>query len=85
LMKRMGYKPEETVIMGDQFITDIWVANRVGCRSILVLPIVDPKIDNSIKLTKFLEKHIYKRISNNSFNELNFDNSGVLSDELQII
>jgi predicted HAD superfamily phosphohydrolase YqeG len=23
LMKRMGYKPEETVIMGDQFITDI--------------------------------------------------------------
>jgi predicted HAD superfamily phosphohydrolase YqeG len=84
-MKRMNFKPEETVIMGDQFVTDIWVANRVGCRSILVLPIVDPKIDSSTRLTKFLERHIYKRISHESFSELNFDNSGVLTDELQII
>jgi predicted HAD superfamily phosphohydrolase YqeG len=84
-MKKMNIKADETVIMGDQFITDVWAANRVGCRSILVLPIVDTKMDNSTRFTKFLESHIYKRMSRQSFNELNFENDGVLTDEFQII
>ena len=36
------------VIIGDQLLTDIWLANRLGCRSILV----EPAVDTDLMITK---------------------------------
>lgn len=38
-MERMGAKPEETVMVGDQIFTDILGANNAGVVPLLVLPI----------------------------------------------
>ncbi len=38
-MARMGVRPEETAMVGDQIFTDIWGARRAGILAILVEPI----------------------------------------------
>jgi hypothetical protein len=38
-MERMGCKPEETVMVGDQIFTDVLGANRVGVTPLLIRPI----------------------------------------------
>jgi len=38
-MERMGARPEETVMVGDQIFTDTLGANRAGVTPLLVLPI----------------------------------------------
>ena len=38
-MERMGCRPEETIMVGDQIFTDILGANNAGVASILVEPI----------------------------------------------
>ena len=38
---RMNVTPNETVFIGDQLFTDIWVGKRLKCRTILVKPIQD--------------------------------------------
>jgi HAD superfamily phosphatase (TIGR01668 family) len=35
----MGVKPEETMVVGDQLLTDIWGGNRCGLPTILVEPL----------------------------------------------
>lgn len=38
-MARMGVRPEETAIVGDQIFTDIWGGNHAGVLTLLVHPI----------------------------------------------
>ena len=54
-MKQMGTNPQNTLFVGDQIFTDIWGANRVGIRTILVKPI-HPKEEIQIVLKRYLEK-----------------------------
>ncbi|MFC7440669.1 YqeG family HAD IIIA-type phosphatase [Laceyella putida] len=38
-LKQMGTKPEETVVIGDQLLTDVFGGNRMGLYTILVAPV----------------------------------------------
>ncbi|MGM9566292.1 YqeG family HAD IIIA-type phosphatase [Evtepia sp.] len=38
-MERMGVKPQETAIVGDQIFTDIWGGNNAGVTTLMVKPI----------------------------------------------
>lgn len=42
-MADMGRKPEETAMLGDQLLTDVLAAKRLGIRAIVVPPIKDKK------------------------------------------
>ena len=61
IMELYGFKPEEMAGIGDQILTDIWGANRIGALSIFV---------NSIgtsepiwtKFNRFFEKFILKSL-----------------------
>lgn len=60
----------QTVIIGDQFITDIWVANILKTRSILVTSLFDVRISDEVKKNSFkyfIENYIYKRLQYNNF------------------
>lgn len=62
LMKKLNVSPEETLMMGDQFVIDIFAANRIGCKSILVLPLVEQEKNKSSKFINFLDKKIYSKL-----------------------
>ncbi len=38
-IKMSGFKKEETILIGDQIMTDVFGANRLGMRTVLVKPI----------------------------------------------
>lgn len=59
-MKRMGTTKETTLFVGDQLFTDIYGANRVGIRSLLVKPI-HPKEEIQIVLKRYLEKIVLRQ------------------------
>ncbi|MFP4588805.1 MAG: YqeG family HAD IIIA-type phosphatase [Candidatus Acetothermia bacterium] len=55
MLKRLGLKPDEVVMIGDQLLTDILGANRMNMHSILVRPL-DPGYEYQlIKLNRLLE------------------------------
>ena len=54
-MQRMGTRPENTLMAGDQLFTDIWGAARAGLRTVLVQPIAE-KENAFIKLKRLLER-----------------------------
>ncbi|MCQ3908084.1 MAG: YqeG family HAD IIIA-type phosphatase [Mycoplasmoidaceae bacterium] len=62
LMKKLKVSPDETLMMGDQFVIDILAANRIGCKSILVLPLVEQEKNKSSRFVNFLDKLIYSRL-----------------------
>lgn len=60
-LKQMGTKKEETVVIGDQLLTDIFGGNRQGLHTILVIPVAQ----NDAKITTFnrnLESFIMERL-----------------------
>ena len=59
-MEKMGTDAESTVCIGDQLFTDIWGANRIGIRSILVSPI-NPKEEIQIILKRLPERAVLRR------------------------
>lgn len=59
-MQRYQLKPEETVMVGDQLMTDIRAAHRAGIRSILVKPLVQTD-SNKTKFNRWREKQILKK------------------------
>lgn len=61
-MKRYGLKPEETVMVGDQLMTDIRASHRAGIRSILVKPLVRHD-SNKTKFNRWRERRVLKRIT----------------------
>lgn len=66
LLIKLNIKPEETLMMGDQFVIDILAANRLGCKSVLVLPLVEQEKNKSSKFVNFLDKLIYSRLERNN-------------------
>lgn len=72
-IKENNYNFNEVIFIGDQFITDIFLANRLKAKSILVLPLIDQSQTISINtFFRFIEKYIYKRLTHE--NILNHDN-----------
>lgn len=61
-IKQNKIEIDETIIIGDQFITDIFIANRFKARSILVTPLLDVKIGNLNFIQRLIEKYLYKKI-----------------------
>lgn len=61
ILEESKVMPHKTIIMGDQIIFDIWVANRLKCESILVQPLVSTDYKMS-KFNIFLERKIYKNL-----------------------
>ena len=51
-MKIMGTNEETTLFLGDQIFTDVWGANRVGIKSIMV-----EKINPKEEITNCFEKN----------------------------
>ncbi len=67
VIKKYDINVDDAIMLGDQFVTDVWTANRLGMRSVLVLPIIS-SLKNSMYhdetnvLLRFLENYIYKKI-----------------------
>ncbi|MEF9985285.1 MAG: HAD-IIIA family hydrolase [Malacoplasma sp.] len=62
-IKEHNYSYNDIMIIGDQFIIDVFLANRLKTKSILVLPTIDPNEKASINIfLKILEKYIYNRL-----------------------
>lgn len=59
-MKRMGAKPENTILIGDQIFTDVWTGKRAGIKAILVRPIED-KETLFFKFKRAMEKIVLDR------------------------
>ncbi|CAH1226524.1 MULTISPECIES: YqeG family HAD IIIA-type phosphatase [Paenibacillus] len=49
-MNMMGLTPEQTMVVGDQMLTDVFGGNRLGLYTVLVLPI---SIDDEGFMTRF--------------------------------
>ncbi|WP_033159777.1 YqeG family HAD IIIA-type phosphatase [Mycoplasmoides alvi] len=73
-MKKNQILPEETIIIGDKLLIDILLANRLGCKSILVHPLLEVIYDlktNNKKIQKFIENIIYLKLEKNNFLNIN--------------
>lgn len=57
-MKRLGAKPCQTVLVGDQLFTDIWGANRAGIKSVLVEPVCESNEDKFVAFKRIFERLI---------------------------
>lgn len=76
ILEKYNMNVEDVLFIGDQFITDIFAANRIHCKSILTLPIINSTKQKNGFILNLLNKFIYKRlehqnmISNNQANDL---------------
>lgn len=61
ILNTYNFKDIEVACVGDQLLTDIYGANRLGLTSILVNPI-NYKEKMPTKVNRFFEKIIYKRL-----------------------
>ena len=62
ILEKYDMNVEDVLFIGDQFITDIFAANRLHCKSILTLPIVDSVKQKQSFILKFLNNFIYRRL-----------------------
>ncbi len=58
--KKMGVKPKNVGLVGDQLFTDIWGGNLLGMTTILVTPISEVE-DSFVKFKRRFEKMILKK------------------------
>ncbi|MBT9252701.1 MAG: YqeG family HAD IIIA-type phosphatase [Brockia lithotrophica] len=56
-LRRIGLPPEACVVVGDQLLTDVWGAHRVGMRAFLVRPVV-PTDGPHTRVNRFFERRI---------------------------
>lgn len=76
MMQKYKIKPKDLLFIGDQFIFDIFVANRIGCKSILTLPLIG--YNEKHTMLNFVEKYIYKKLEhNNLMNNLRSDKDDI--------
>ncbi len=60
-IKEMGANKYETLLIGDQLLTDILAGNRCGVRTALVTPINISKENTFFKFKRFIEKRLLNR------------------------
>lgn len=60
-MKRMNLTRDELVVVGDQIMTDVWGANKVGLHTILVAPIASSDAWTT-KFNRRIERFILSRM-----------------------
>ncbi|MFB9770636.1 YqeG family HAD IIIA-type phosphatase [Lactiplantibacillus modestisalitolerans] len=60
--RRLGLHKNEVVMVGDQYITDMWAAHLAGVASILVRPIVTTDAWNT-RINRFFERFIKARLA----------------------
>ncbi|MED4203286.1 YqeG family HAD IIIA-type phosphatase [Neobacillus mesonae] len=56
-LRQMGIKKEETVVIGDQLLTDVLGGNRSGFQTILVVPVAQTD-GLATKFNRFVERRI---------------------------
>ncbi len=61
-MASKPYKPEEVLVIGDQLMTDIFGANRMGFMTILVEPIKRKTDILSTRINRLRERRVLKKI-----------------------
>ena len=61
-MSKIGTKPSETAVIGDQLFTDILGGNRLGIYTILVKPVSGVDLPHT-KLLRKLENFVIKQLS----------------------
>lgn len=61
IMKMYHFEEHEMVAIGDQLLTDIYGANRMGITSILINPIGEYEKFGT-KINRFMEKFIYRKL-----------------------
>ncbi|MGX7030906.1 YqeG family HAD IIIA-type phosphatase [Vagococcus zengguangii] len=61
-VEKLGLKPEEVVMVGDQVMTDVRASNGAGVRSILVKPIVNTDSWKT-QLNRAMEKVVMKSLT----------------------
>lgn len=81
--KIFPYKENEIILIGDNIITDVFVANRSHIKSILVSPLSKNNKKNWIE--KFLEKFIIRRLEQKNILYEGFYNEGDLGDNYEIL
>lgn len=84
IITKRNINPSKVVIMGDQIIMDILVANRIKCESILVQPLVgtDYKMN---KFNMFLENRIYKNLERRNILKQGEFSSDFLGDSFDLL
>ncbi len=60
-VERMGVKPEETAVIGDQIFTDVLGGNRAGLYTILVVPISSREFMGT-KISRAMEYFVLRRL-----------------------
>ncbi|MCM2999754.1 YqeG family HAD IIIA-type phosphatase [Paenibacillus favisporus] len=61
-MQMMGLKSEETIVVGDQMLTDVYGGNRLGLFTVLVLPISIQDEGWGTRMNRRLEKIALARL-----------------------
>lgn len=56
----MGLSPEQTAVVGDQLLTDVFGANRMGMHPILVTPIAPQDENPFTRLNRKIERFIFE-------------------------
>ena len=59
--RKMGVKPRETALVGDQLFTDIWGGNLLGMKTVLVKPISEVE-DGFVKFKRRFERRILAKM-----------------------
>ena len=84
IIKHYNVKPSECIMMGDQLVTDVLVANRCHIESILVQPMVSQDIAIT-KFNRILEKFLYSRLSHSNILHKGAYDDGILGEESELL
>ena len=60
VMKEMGVSSNETAIIGDQLLADIWCGKRAGIITVLVKPLTEKEVI-TVRLKRGIEKRMLQR------------------------
>jgi len=63
VMKEMGVDSNETAIIGDQLLADIWCGQRAGITTVLVKPLTEREVI-TVRLKSRLERKLLQRYLN---------------------
>nr|WP_289626228.1 YqeG family HAD IIIA-type phosphatase [Brockia lithotrophica] len=56
-LRQLGLPPEACIVVGDQLLTDVWGAHRMGMRAVLVRPVVSTDGPHT-RVNRFFERRL---------------------------